>query len=473
MKRLIAVLLTICIAAGLPVAAFAENGPSSGEWSSAWIQLIQGEEAQLLFSSSEPAVEVAGAAYDRETNTITLTNYNHPNTSLNTNEMGDDLKLKLVGENHISALVVWGFGWGGSLEIIGDGSLIINETKKSPIAIRFMAEGTKGVLKIGPEATLTAYRGSDAEYYSAAFVGSISSSFPLQGKLAVEPILTDDSGMEEEAWLGETVIKESEYTADVELASKKGDNRLYGIRVLEPDEVITEGQVDIFELIPAAGLPSGNEYLAVSVATLRQDRWPEEYTKDPENKIMTLRQSELSSMGAIEKDGEIFFWGTDGLEESEEYPKEYMYSVYRSIMEIPITDAWSGETAPAKLVVPVDGLRNLTTDQSAVPEDYRPEIEKTGMYSYYCTNDVIQISPSGDAAAVSAGRENVDPVDLADGESISPPADLPEEYENGWTVLSIAAAIFLAAVVTLAFFVLVRRKKALEKTEGKDVGRDE
>lgn len=75
----------------------------------------------------------------------------------------------------------------------------------------------------------------------------------------------------------------------------------------------------------------------------------------------------------------------------------------------------SGETAPAKLVVPVDGLRNLTTDQSAVPEDYRPEIEKTGMYSYYCTNDVIQISPSGDAAAVSAGRENVDPVDPADG----------------------------------------------------------
>ena len=40
--------------------------------------------------------------------------------------------------------------------------------------------------------------------------------------------------------------------------------------------------------------------------------------------MMTLRQSELSSMGAIEKDGEIFFWGTDGLEESEEYPKEYM-----------------------------------------------------------------------------------------------------------------------------------------------------
>ena len=95
----------------------------------------------------------------------------------------------------------------------------------------------------------------------------------MQGKLAAEPILTENSGMEEEAWLGETVIKESEYTADVELASKKGDNRLYGIRVLEPDEVITEGRVDIFEMIPAAGIPSRNEYPAVTVPTPTHDRW--------------------------------------------------------------------------------------------------------------------------------------------------------------------------------------------------------
>ena len=49
--------------------------------------------------------------------------------TLATNEMGDDLKLHLVGDNHIAELVVWGFGWGGNLEITGDGSLTINENK--------------------------------------------------------------------------------------------------------------------------------------------------------------------------------------------------------------------------------------------------------------------------------------------------------------------------------------------------------
>ena len=29
--------------------------------------------------------------------------------TLATNEMGDDLKLHLVGDNHIAELVVWGF----------------------------------------------------------------------------------------------------------------------------------------------------------------------------------------------------------------------------------------------------------------------------------------------------------------------------------------------------------------------------
>ena len=54
--------------------------------------------------------------------------------TLATNEMGDDLKLHLVGDNHIAELVVWGFGWGGNLEITGDGSLTINENKTSQTA---------------------------------------------------------------------------------------------------------------------------------------------------------------------------------------------------------------------------------------------------------------------------------------------------------------------------------------------------
>ncbi len=84
-----------------------------------------------LFANSGEVDTVEGAVYDKATNTITLTNYNHPEMTLAANEMGDDLKLHLVGDNHIAELVVWGFGWGGNLEIIGDGSLTINENKTS------------------------------------------------------------------------------------------------------------------------------------------------------------------------------------------------------------------------------------------------------------------------------------------------------------------------------------------------------
>ena len=40
-------------------------------------------------------------------------------------------------------------------------------------------------------------------------------------------------------------------------------------------------------------------------------------------------------------------------------------------------------------------MRNLTTDQEGYPEGYKTVIEKTGMYSYYCTNDVIKVSRPG------------------------------------------------------------------------------
>ena len=153
-RKLIAGLLTLCMAGGMAVPAFAENGPSSGDMSSAWVQLVQGETGKFLYSNSGKVDTVEGAVYDKSTNTITLTNYNHPEMTLATNEMGDDLKLHLEGDNHISELIVWGFGWGGNLEITGDGSLSINEKKTSQTeANSFMAEGIQGLIKVGQNAS--------------------------------------------------------------------------------------------------------------------------------------------------------------------------------------------------------------------------------------------------------------------------------------------------------------------------------
>ena len=162
--------------------------PSSGDMSYAWVQLYDSSVAEpdgsyVLYSNGGEADTVEGAVYDKATNTITLTNYNHPEMTLATNEMGDDLKLHLVGDNHIAELVVWGFGWGGNLEITGDGSLTINENKTSQIAaIRFMAEGTQGLLKVGSNASVTAYKSAGENTYSAAFLSTTSStpSLPRQ-----------------------------------------------------------------------------------------------------------------------------------------------------------------------------------------------------------------------------------------------------------------------------------------------------
>ena len=139
------------MAVGMAVPAFAANGPSSGDYSFAYLKLGNSEDGyQTLFANSGKIDDVSGAVYDKASNTVTLTNYNNPTNILVANEMGDDLKLNLVGDNHISELVVYGFGWGGNLEIIGDGSLTINENKTSQTAaIRFMAEGTQGLLKVG------------------------------------------------------------------------------------------------------------------------------------------------------------------------------------------------------------------------------------------------------------------------------------------------------------------------------------
>lgn len=253
-RKLLAGLLTLCMAVGMAVPAFAANGPSFGDYSSAYLRLGNSEDGyQTLFANSGQIDDVSGAVYDKASNTVTLTNYNNPTNILVANEMGDDLKLKLVGDNHISSLVVYGFGWGGNLEIIGDGSLTINENKTSSAAIAFMAEGTQGSLKVGSEATVTAYKMPDAPHmatYSAQFISTTSKSIPFTGNFETKLALTADSGVELEYEQTETVITEAPYESRTwQVATKGNDGRLYGVYFFEADETIgSQGQTDIADI---------------------------------------------------------------------------------------------------------------------------------------------------------------------------------------------------------------------------------
>ena len=103
-------------------------------------------------------------------------------------------------------------------------------------------------------------------------------------------------------------------------------------------------------------------------------------------------------MTLLQKDGETFYWGSDKIE----YPPEGgvgtpWYSVYKGLTDkMEIVDYW-GDKKEAVIAAPVEGMRNLTSGatEEDIPAGYTTNVVKTGMYSYYCTNDVIKVSPSG------------------------------------------------------------------------------
>mgnify|MGYP000083100254 CR=1 FL=1 len=135
----------------------ASNGPCmEGEFAFANIQLND----TVVFSTNEKNT-VDGASYDQASNTLTLTNYDHPDVALYTNMMGDDFKLNLVGSNKLQNLGIWHGGWGGSLTICGSGSLTVNENRKNPDGIELFAEGGKSLLTVSGDSTVTVYRGTD------------------------------------------------------------------------------------------------------------------------------------------------------------------------------------------------------------------------------------------------------------------------------------------------------------------------
>ena len=103
---------------------------------------------------------------DREL-TETLNNYKSSTTVIVTNMMGDDFKINLVGDNEIGSIGSYGDAWGGSINISGNGSLVINADKSDDYGIAFFAEGTNSVLSVADTCNVTIYSGSKAVVYTS------------------------------------------------------------------------------------------------------------------------------------------------------------------------------------------------------------------------------------------------------------------------------------------------------------------
>lgn len=112
-----------------------------------------------------------GAVYDPETNTLTLNNF-HPegeDYALEANMMGNNFTLVLHGENRLSRITMWGWYFGGSLTITGNGSLVVNEKQTSGVGLYFRSEYSQSCLMIDRNVTLTLYGSPDIENSAALY----------------------------------------------------------------------------------------------------------------------------------------------------------------------------------------------------------------------------------------------------------------------------------------------------------------
>ena len=226
-KKVSLMLAVLCMWVGCVMTVQAANGPNTGEYSAAYINIYNrgGTNTNhfVYVTGSQKAETVKGAVYDKKTNTLTLTNYNHPTMSIEANEMGDDFKIKLVGDNQIKSLIVWGYGYGGSVEILGDGTLTINKNKGKNCGITMQPEGTKAVLKVSGKAVVDVYAGTDKMPF---YVNSISEKYKncvdadTDKTLKTEAAYTDRYIMHHVVCLSDTPYVFDVYTKDGDANSK-------------------------------------------------------------------------------------------------------------------------------------------------------------------------------------------------------------------------------------------------------------
>ena len=171
-KRVISVLLCLCMLLGLlPTTALAAGAQNNGPNQSAttlddhsYIRLMNqsgGRNPIYCLYSGHSAANVEGVSYDASTNTLTLTDLNAPDKYIQTNQMGDNFKIELVGTNSIGSIQVYGYNWGCGLTFTGAGSLTVNQDRAQPFGIALSGEGAEPKLAFGNTATVTVYAGEN------------------------------------------------------------------------------------------------------------------------------------------------------------------------------------------------------------------------------------------------------------------------------------------------------------------------
>lgn len=108
--------------------------------------------------------DVPGATYDAGTNTLTLENCTAE--CIDVNLMGNSFTIRVIGDNHIGYIQMWGAMYAGSVTFTGDGMLTINEQQKSNIGLFINGECSPSAILVD--------RGVDIEIYGQTYAIAVA-----------------------------------------------------------------------------------------------------------------------------------------------------------------------------------------------------------------------------------------------------------------------------------------------------------
>lgn len=393
----------------------AANGPcDTGDWAYAYINVRNGEESNLLFSS-EGTNSIDGMSYDRESNTLTLNNYKSSTTVIVTNMMGDDFKINLVGDNEIGSIGSYGDAWGGSINISGNGSLVINADRTGDYGIAFFAEGTNSVLSVADTCNVTIYSGSKAVVYTS---DNLTNKPIKDNGTLKENVTYNVSHPLEISRLCARYYEYDPYTTNIVYKNETDNTSLYYIKELtyiEPAKVT----YTLYKLTTKKAM--GDVYYADKVG--EYDNIPAGYTKTTLDNPISYYESDSGSGGTSQV---IINTATN-----EKYVSAYVYenktSYYRicKLLEKLGVDERSNDELwlidydnPVATYNPVVGSDNL-------PDGYKYDgTEIEGLYNVECVADKLTFtakSSSDNTTDNSKGDTTNNPSDNTPDEKPSTP----------------------------------------------------
>ena len=159
-RRAAVLFVALCVAFAMAAPVYGANsGPNTGKDTNAYIKIQSAAKSYEVYNHDSNLKTSApkGVKYNKKTNTLTLTKYSGKNAVIEANEMGDNFKIKVSGTCNVGKILVWGFGYGGSLRITGKGTLNINKGKPFDCAVFMNAEESASKLVIDKTVNLNAY----------------------------------------------------------------------------------------------------------------------------------------------------------------------------------------------------------------------------------------------------------------------------------------------------------------------------